>query len=289
MIVPLRRQKPPFWRVDYLGKRTLFSIFHMSPANLPSYVDAIHDTEFRYVQGYPSALHLVARAMLEAGRPLAPGRVAGVFTSSESLLSFQRESIEKAFGATVRDHYSATEKAVSMTACAENMLHLDMEFGIVEVEPTEQTEEHIRGSLLVTGLGNPATLFIRYRIGDVGTLSKKPCRCGRPGDVFLDIDGRIEDYVMTPDGALVGRLDHVFKQRYEVAEAQILQQEKSSVEVLVVPARGFNAESSRDLRKAIQARLGPAMNVEIRLVESIPREANGKLRAVRSKIARLQP
>ena len=53
-------------------------------------------------------------------------------------------------------------------------------------------------------------------------------------DVFLDIDGRIEDYVLTPEGRLVGRLDHVFKEQYEIEEAQIVQDDPSSIDILVV-------------------------------------------------------
>ncbi len=93
------------------------------------------------MQGYPSSIHLVARAMLEQERPLPAGRLAAVFTSSESLLAFQRETIEKAFGAPVRDRYGVSEFGVSMTQCDVGHHHVDMEFCIVEVEATEETDE----------------------------------------------------------------------------------------------------------------------------------------------------
>jgi len=224
--------------------------------------------------------------MLEAGMPLPRGRLAGVFTSSESLLAFQRATIEEAFGAPVRDRYGTSEFAVSMTACAENRLHVDMEFCIVEVEPAEETDEWVRGPLLVTGLAEPATPWIRYRIGDVGTRLKRPCTCGRAGDVFLDVDGRVEDYVMTPDGRLVGRLDHIFKDQLRIAEAQILQETREAIEVRLVPRGEWDAASERDLVKEIRSRLGDEIRIDLRPVDSIPREPNGKFRAVKSKVGR---
>jgi len=287
MIAPLSQQSAPFWRRDAYSKRTLFSIYHMSPENLQSYVDPILETESTYVEGYPSALHLVSRAMIESGRCVPKGQLKAIFTSSESLLAFQRESIEQAFGAPVRDHYASTEHVVAMTACKENRLHVDMEFGIVEVEPVEETEEWVRGPLLVTGLGRPAAPMIRYRIGDVGTRLKKPCSCGRPGDVFIDIDGRIEDYVSTPSGRLIGRMDHVFKGLFDIAEAQILQDDPSRIDVKLVPAPGFSARSEANLRRRLAERLGEEMRVAVDLVESIPREANGKFRAVKSTLGEL--
>jgi phenylacetate-CoA ligase len=186
----------------------------------------------------------------------------------------------------VRDRYGTSELAVSMTACRENRLHVDMEFCVVEVEPEEETDEWVRGPLLATGLGNDATPFLRYRIGDVGTRAKRPCPCGRPGDVFLDVDGRIEDYVVTPDGRWIGRLDHVFKEQLDVAEAQILQETPAAIEVLVVPRQSWSEAAERGLLKEIRARLGDAIRVELRLTEEIPREPNGKFRAVRSKVGR---
>jgi phenylacetate-CoA ligase len=286
LIVPIKQSRPPFWRRNAWGGQTLFSLYHMTTANLPAYIEAMHDAPAVYVQGYPSSLHLLGRAMLEAGRPLPAGKIKAIFPSSESLLAFHREVIEEAFAAPVFDRYGTSEFVVSMTGCVLGRLHLDMEFGIVEVEVQEETADYIRGPLLVTGLGNDATPFIRYRIGDVGTRSKHACACGRPGDVFLDVDGRVEDYVVTPDGRWVGRLDHIFKDQLDIAEAQILQEGIDSIEVRVVPRTTFDERAEHALRKEIRARLGDEIGIDVRRVEEIPREANGKFRAVKSAVGR---
>ena len=286
-IVPVSRTKPPFWRTNYWNRQTLFSLYHKTPENLRAYVDAIHETPAVFAQGYPSAMHLVAQAMLAEGRPLPAGRLKACFTSSESLLAFQRESIEAAFGAPVYDRYGVSEFCVSMTQCAERNLHVDMEFGIVEVEVEEETDAWERGPLLVTGFANAATPLLRYRVGDVGTRSKTPCPCGRAGDVFLDVDGRIEDYVRTPDGRLVGRLDHIFKEQLDVAEAQVLQETSDALEVLVVRRPEYDEASERSLVKEFRSRLGDAIGIEFRYVDAIPREPNGKFRAVKSAVGRL--
>lgn len=288
IVVPFSQARPPYWRTNSWGRQTLFSLYHMSDENLPAYVDAVHEAPARYVTGYASSLHLVARAMLECGRPLPAGRLVGVFTSSESLLAFQRRTIEEAFGAPVRDRYGVSEFNVSMTACRLNRLHVDMEFCIVEVEVDESNDEFERGPLLVTGLAADATPWLRYRIGDVGTRSKRPCECGRAGDVFIDVDGRIEDYVMTPDGRRIGRLDHIFKEQLDIAEAQILQETKDAIEVLVVRRPSWTKESENALMKEIRSRLGDEIDVRLRPVPAIAREPNGKFRAVKSRVGSLQ-
>ncbi len=287
IVVPFHQNRPPFWRRSYYDHRPIFSVYHMTPKNLRSYADAVHSLPAEYIEGYPSAIHLLARTLLELERPIAPGRIKAVFTSSESLLSFQRETIEKAFGAPVRDRYGASEKVVSMTECREARLHVDLEYCIVEVETTHETDEFETGPLLATGLSNFATPLFRYRIGDVGTRSKRPCPCGRAGDVFSYVDGRVEDYVLTPDGRLVGRLDHIFKEQFDVAEAQIIQTSKTSIDVLIVPRSSYSNASSRALMREIRARLGSEMRIQIKIRDSIAREANGKFRAVKSEFGRI--
>jgi phenylacetate-CoA ligase len=288
IIVPFQQGAPPYWRRSAYDKRTLFSVYHMTPGNLRYYVQALHALPTHYVEGYPSAIHLMARALLAENAPLPEGSVKAIFTSSESLLAFQRDSIEKAFGAPVRDRYGVSEKAVSTTECRAGRLHVDMEFCIVEVEVTEESDLSETGPLLVTGLATDATPFIRYRIGDVGTRAKSPCPCGRFGDSFLAVDGRIEDYVLTPDGRLVGRLDHVFKQQLEVAEAQITQTVASSINVLVVPRDGYSEASEKRLVRDIRSRLGPTIEIRVQSVDSISREPNGKFRAVKSEVGRIE-
>jgi phenylacetate-CoA ligase len=222
--------------------------------------------------------------MIEEGRCLPKGRLKAVFTSSESLLAHQRETIESAFSAPVRDHYASAEHVVSMTSCAENRLHVDMEFGIVEVEATEETADWVRGPIIVTGLGRPVAPMIRYRIGDIGIRSKHSCPCSRPGETFLDIDGRIEDYVLTNEGRLVGRLDHAFKGRFDVAEAQILQEKHGALTIKVVPSSSYNSGSEASLRRGMRKLVGSSMHIDIELVDQIGREPNGKFRAVKSTL-----
>jgi phenylacetate-CoA ligase len=288
VVVPFSAKSPPFWRTNHFGAQTLFSTYHMKPENLGVYVSAIHRMRGRWVQGYPSSLYLMARALLDSGRPLPRGRLAGVFSSSERLLAFHREAIEAAFNAPLINRYGTSEFAVSMTSCNENRLHVDMEFGIVEVEPIESDEDGVRGPLLVTGLAPDAIPFFRYRIGDIGTRCNHPCPCGRPGETFIDVEGREDDFVMTPDGRLIGRLDHIFKWQTHIAEAQILQDQKEAIKVLVVPRIRYSKAAEQRLMRQIRERLGEEIEVEIAIVKEIAREPNGKFRAVKSSVGKIR-
>ena len=59
------------------------------------------------------------------------------------------------------------------------------------------------------------------------------------------------------------------------------------MEILVVPRESWSLSSERTLLRDVRARLGGEIEVSIDLVDDIPREPNGKLRAVKSRVGRL--
>lgn len=283
-VVPRDQREPPFWRYNRAENQVVFSQYHTRPGNLAYYAEEIRRQEPPYyVQGYPSFVHLLAAYLLEEG--ITVPRPVAIFTSSESLLAWQRDRIEEAFDAPLRDRYGVGEFCVSMTECEAGRLHVDEEFGIVELkEVLEETDEMETGVLLCTGLANRAMPLIRYEVGDVGTRYRSPCSCGRESSSFEDIDGRLEDYVVTPEGDLVGRLDHVFKDLHRIREAQIVQHDRSSVDVRVVAADGFAEEDHERLQEELRTRLGSSIEIRVHYVDEIPRTDRGKLRAVVSEV-----
>ena len=57
---------------------------------------------------------------------------------------------------------------------------------------------------------------------------------------------------------------------------------------LVVAGTGFSERDRKNLEREVHARLGERVQVDIRQVASIPREPNGKFRAVKSSVAGLE-
>ena len=55
--------------------------------------------------------------------------------------------------------------------------------------------------------------------------------------------------------------------------------------MLVKAGSGFDERHKRALERQVRTRLGASMEVNIRQVDSIEREPNGKFRAVKSSVA----
>ena len=290
-VVPLEQTSPPFWRYDWPGNRTLFSLYHMSPHTVRDYALELHRPIYRFWQGYPSSIGLICQHLDKVGVELGDAEPRTVFTSSETLLEFHRALIEKVTGARVADRYGNAEFCVSALQCPEGQYHVDTEFCVIEIDPHEETDTWVRGEIIATGLANRAMPFIRYRTGDIATLEKHgSCACGRKRPVLRQIDGRIEDTVVTPEGRRIGRLDHVFKGATGVREAQIVQDRTDLLTVRVVATQAFDEQARADLEREFRRRLGDTIHIDYEACESLEREANGKFRAVVSTLpeARIQ-
>ena len=284
-IVPFSQVEPPFWRFDPQRQRMLFSLYHMKPAHLEAFARELAQPGYGFWQGYPSAISLVCAWMLEHDFGLEEAAPKAVFTSSETLLAHQREKIERATRAPVADRYGHAEFAASVLTCPVGSYHVDTEFCAIEIDPRESGDGWVRGEILATGFCNRAMPLIRYRTGDLATLrTDGRCKCGRNRPILEAIDGRIEDYVVTPDGRWVGRMDHVFKEARSIREAQIVQRSPDRIELRFVPAAGFDDDTKLRLERELRLRLGPEMAIDWQPMGAIPRLPSGKFRAVVSEL-----
>jgi phenylacetate-CoA ligase len=239
------------------------------------YIEAIADFAPAFLHGYPSSLAVLARFMLKTG--CSDVRPRAVFTASETLLDIQRMDIEQAFGTKVYNWYGNTELTCNIVECAAGRLHYRTDYGLLEVLPD--------GAMIATGLNNPAMPLIRYRIGDVAWFQEGTCPCGCEFPLIERVEGRIEDYIRTPDGRLVGRLDHLFKDATHVREAQLEQQRVEELIIRIVKADGFTEKEEAIIRHEARQRLGERIQIRFEYVSAIPRTTNGKFRFVVSGLS----
>jgi phenylacetate-CoA ligase len=102
------------------------------------------------------------------------------------------------------------------------------------------------------------------------------------------IDGRKEDYILTPDGRLIGRLDHIFKDMLNIKECQIFQENVDRVTFRIVRGKEYTEKDKKILLHEARERLGNQIKIDIDYVDAIERTTPGKLRFVMSKIPSAQ-
>ncbi len=285
LVAPVERDRPPFWVWNSGLNQLYLSAYHLAPRHIAAYLEALRRHEVTYLLGYPSGLYQLAREALDQG--LAAPRLKVALGNAEPLLDHQREAIAAAFGCPVRETYGMAEIAAAASDCEQGRLHLWPEAGHVEILADwsdEALPDGEAGRLVATGLLNADMPLIRYDTGDRATMASGACACGRSLPVLQAIEGRVDDVIVTPDGRAIGRLDPVFKADLPIREAQIIQEEPDVLRVLYVPTATYTDHDGAMLVQRIHDRTGEEMSVILEEVAAVPRAANGKFRAVISRV-----
>ena len=117
---------------------------------------------------------------------------------SESL----RAQLEEKLHITALDNYGLTEvigPGVSFECEAKAGLHVNEDHFIVEaIDPATMAPVPwgVEGELVFTTITKEGFPLVRYRTGDLGTLTGEPCACGRTSVRMSRIRGRIDDMII---------------------------------------------------------------------------------------------
>ena len=161
-------------------------------------------------------------------------KLTAVLFASETLYPWQRALVEEVFGCRSCSLYGMAEHVVIGGECElSHAYHCMPQYGITEVDPKT-------GEISGTGFLNHAHPFVRYKTNDVATppVGSGCPKCGREYfPVLPDVEGRLQDFVVTPDGESFGAcvLTFPFKQRRTIGRVQIVQESLDRVILRAAP------------------------------------------------------
>ncbi len=262
-----------------------FDCFRLSPQVFENYHQELEQWRPACVIAYASALGAFAEYLLESGqRPSYPtGRLV---TGAEKLMPHHRQAIEAVFKAPAHERYGGRDAGCIGYQMNSPGFGPDFEPGFevdwanVLVEPESGEME---SPILVTKLHADAMPMLRYRVGDLGRFPAGSGP-GRPTFALREVVGRVTDKLYLPDGRWIhgNQLPHLMKD-YPVREFMLVQRPNYSVELMIVPRNGFNSDSRRKIEETINLNL-PGLDVQIEMVERVPRTKANKWRVVVSEV-----
>lgn len=272
---------------DALYRRTTDSCFDLSEANVDRFVDSLARTRPDAIVAYTNAIYTFAR-MLEA-RGTTPYRPGSIVVGAEKLHDYQRETIERVFGAPVFETYGSREFMLLGGECDRHTgLHLTQEHHVVELvdDAGRPVAPGVEGNVVITDLTNFGMPFIRYANGDRAVMAEGECACGRGLRRLARVTGRRLDVLTTPDGrSLPGEFfPHILKEIRAVRQFQVVQERADAVTVRVV-APDWVPDNEHWLRREVAAVAGPALRLDLERVDAIPLTAAGKLQVVVNRLA----
>jgi phenylacetate-CoA ligase len=284
IVVPLAQRHPPYWFHDNAGAQLVMSTRHLDRQTAPLFAEAMWRFGVTQLRAYPSVAYDLARFVDEAGVPL---QFRAVITGSEMLYDFQRERIESVFGCRVFDFYSMAERVAFAAECEHGRMHVNPEYGVVEIVDDHGRATDGEGSLVGTSLNNTVVPLIRYRMNDTARWNPEPCPCGRTYPVIDRIGGRIADQLHDLDGRPVNCtvVGYAFDGMRHIARAQVAQTQADRWVIRIVPQPGYTEHDGERVLAKLASHVSPRVQASIELVDELPPQDNGKYKWVSQEFA----
>lgn len=276
----------PLIKYDSSVNAMYFSAYHMDKKNMDSYARVIKDKNIKIMRAYASSAYIFAEFLQQKNIDL---NLNGVITSSETLLPQYRKTIEQQFNCKVFDWYGANECVALAQQCEHSSYHVNMEYGIFEIEKSKQLPKD-RGFVIGTGLYNYVMPLIRYDVGDVAIRGKgnKRCPCGRELETIGGVDGRKDDLLVTTDGKVIPPINFYtlfFKFSKTIKAFQIYQENEKEIELRLIKRGAFSRQTEQKILEGIRERIGMKTKISFVYVDNILRDKkSGKIRCIVSKV-----
>jgi len=126
---------------------------------------------------------------------------AGIFGAEPTSAGLKKE-VSEAWGIDYHEVYGLSEIIGPGVACSckeSDLLHVFEDhflFEIIDPKTGEAVPDGERGELVITSLTKQALPLLRYRTGDITSITKEPCKCGRTMLRMESIVGRADDMLI---------------------------------------------------------------------------------------------
>ena len=203
--------------LHYGAEKLGAAVVPISGGNTERQITLIEDFKPRGIVGTPSYILTIAEKMEEMGiDPETNGTDYGIF-GAEPWSEEMRRALEEKLKIKAIDIYGLSEvmgPGVSIECYeAQDGLHMaeDHFFAeIIDPETLEPVADGEDGELVITSLTKEALPIIRYRTGDITSITREKCICGRTTMRMARVKGRTDDM-------LIIRGVNVFHQKLSVS------------------------------------------------------------------------
>ncbi|MBB5346975.1 phenylacetate--CoA ligase family protein [Desulfoprunum benzoelyticum] len=276
---------------DWLINDGLTNGFEVNPERLKkNYADWLAWGP-RCIFGYPSTFVLTVTMADSLGLDLKELHRRGltvIITTSEMLSDVDRQLIADGFGVPVRDSYGLREAGLIGHECEHGTMHcMDEQLILETIDPETLQPTDGEGELVVTNIVGPAFPIIRYRTGDIVTLSQQPCACGRNLSSVRISGGRAVEFVVTKAGKWVVGYSFIYIARSVpgIVKFQVVQEKLGEILIRLAVDDRFPADGIELVKKKAAQRLGGDDKIQVEIVADIAPARSGKYRPVISKVA----
>jgi len=236
------------------------------------------------MRGYGSFLESLFRAAVESGLEMHRPRL--VVYSGDAMTVGGKKLIEDEMGIPVHSHYRAVEGNNIGFYCEHRTgFHLNDDLCHVRIvdHSGNVVPDGESGEVVISNLINRGTVLLNYRLGDVASMSRERCACGRNLPLLGRLEGRSQNVVYLSNGNTLSQIVLLegLKWHREIRQFQLIQHDINRFELkLVTQGRETFDQLVHGVLSELRELLGADAFVDAAYCERLERDVSGKFNAV---------
>lgn len=276
---------------DYLSQRMRFSVFDLSNKAFEKHLEKFITEPFEYINGYTSAVVQFAKYLKHHKlhlKTICPTLKVCVVTS-EMLFDIDKALMETVFGVPVVNEYGASELDLIAFETPAGEWKINTESLFVEILDNNNQVLPFgqEGRIVITSLYNKAHPFIRYDIGDTGSISEN----STPTDLILEkLTGRTNDIAVLPSGKNAAGLTfyYITKSIIEddgnVKEFIVEQLDLNTFKITYTCEQPLDNTQKEKIKTEMERYLEPGLVILFEQTKCLDRSKRGKLKQFSSQL-----
>lgn len=275
---------------DFFANRYRLPLLDLSEASLDNFIAIFSRKKIDYINGYTSSLVIFAKHLKKRNlilKSVCPTLKVCVVTS-EMLFEDDKKLLETHFGIPVINEYGASELDIIAFQNKSGKWLLNTQSLFIEVldDNNKPVPEGEIGNLVITALYNRAHPFIRYKIGDMGSIMKVNSKDW----ILKELIGRTNDIIKLPSGKIVpGMAFYVITKKVmdedpTLKEFVVTQKKINLFEIDYVSNEPLSENRKQTLSKILMDYLEPDLFFIFNQKAQLERTKAGKLKQFTSEL-----
>ena len=165
----------------------------LQEVDIKDIVSYIYAYKPNWIRSTPSNLYYFCKKVESISPKVLFNDIEFIELSGETVEEYHINTLKKFFKCPIGNHYGCREVWPIACECNYGVLHILEDH--VYCETINNKYDQNAGELCITALNQYSFPYIRYNIGDIVSLDRVKCKCGRSGVVIKKLFGRTSDLI----------------------------------------------------------------------------------------------
>ncbi len=264
-------------------------------------INNIYETKEKILNIKPDIINIYPSQLIELSKIFTKKEIRYlklkvILVGSELSSQKQRDHLSKRFDCKVYDEYSSEELGWIASQCKCFNYHLFEDFNFIEI--IDSNNKNLKngkvGEIVGTNLCNYSTPFIRYKQGDLGSISSKKCACGFNFKVLENLIGRKNDsFILNKKKFTSGFLldltyNLTLKMNLDIIDFCLIQKDKNKVLMQIKVGKNFIEFDKKKIINYFSSYFGKNIKVDVEVVKLLYKTKRGKRNPIISLLKKRQ-